>query len=71
VARAIEELVGLGTAFDGARVATAWTIGLLLLSNDLQQLSEELFLRLPGEGLRGSDTELAKAVSSDSSGRTP
>src|SRR6266480_725415 len=60
--RAIEELVGLGPAFDGARVATAWTVGHLILSEDFQQLSDELFLLIPGTGLCDSDTELAHRV---------
>ena len=37
--RAIEELAGLGPAFDRARVATAWTVGNLHLGDDFQQLS--------------------------------
>ena len=60
--RPVEKLVGLGPAFDGAWVASAGTIRHLILGNDFQQLSDELFLLLAGTGLSDSDTELANPI---------
>ena len=62
ITRSIEQREGLRPAFDGAWVASAGTIRHLILGNDFQQLRDELFLLLPGRGLRDSDTELADGV---------
>src|SRR6266496_6026035 len=59
---AIEQGKGFGSSFDGARFAPARPIGELILGNDFQQLSDELFLLLARAGLRDGDTELTHGI---------
>ena len=57
---AVDEWVGFGAAFDGARFPSAGTCGHLVLGNDFQQADEELFLLFARAGLRDGHAELAR-----------
>ena len=59
---AVEELIGLGSSFDGTRLAPAGTVWHLILGDDFEQASDELLLLFAGAGLRDGATELAHGV---------